>query len=63
MRERYCLYLHLSCRIILAAFLVAYCHDISGSSHMTWKDRKDLENRKVVALGGKVKTSFPESGF
>ncbi|KAG5540792.1 hypothetical protein RHGRI_020879 [Rhododendron griersonianum] len=24
-----------------------------GSSHMTWKDRKDLENRKVVALGGK----------
>ncbi|XP_047332691.1 uncharacterized protein LOC124936251 [Impatiens glandulifera] len=24
-----------------------------ASSHMTWKQRKDLENRKVVALGGK----------
>ncbi|KAL6202557.1 hypothetical protein ACLB2K_026265 [Fragaria x ananassa] len=26
---------------------------ISGSSHMTWKERKELENKKVVALGGK----------
>ncbi|KAL2544444.1 hypothetical protein Fot_13677 [Forsythia ovata] len=24
-----------------------------GSSHMTWKGRKELENRKVVSLGGK----------
>ncbi|CAI9784744.1 unnamed protein product [Fraxinus pennsylvanica] len=24
-----------------------------GSSHMTWKQRKELENRKVVSLGGK----------
>ncbi|GLT97587.1 hypothetical protein SLE2022_151440 [Rubroshorea leprosula] len=24
-----------------------------GSSHMTWKERKELENRKVVSLGGK----------
>ena len=24
-----------------------------GSSHMTWKERKELENRKVVPLGGK----------
>ncbi|XP_022860142.1 uncharacterized protein LOC111380742 [Olea europaea var. sylvestris] len=24
-----------------------------GSSHMTWKQRKDLENRKVISLGGK----------
>ncbi|XAR56175.1 hypothetical protein NMG60_11036541 [Bertholletia excelsa] len=24
-----------------------------GSSHMTWKEKKELENRKVVALGGK----------
>ncbi|XP_052196418.1 uncharacterized protein LOC127803867 [Diospyros lotus] len=24
-----------------------------GSSHMTWKERKELENRKVAALGGK----------
>ncbi|KAL0406485.1 UNVERIFIED_CONTAM: Tryptophan--tRNA ligase, cytoplasmic [Sesamum latifolium] len=24
-----------------------------GSSHMTWKEKKDLENRKVVSLGGK----------
>ncbi|KAL8462609.1 hypothetical protein ACS0TY_033590 [Phlomoides rotata] len=24
-----------------------------GSSHMTWKQKKDLENRKVVSLGGK----------
>ncbi|KAL0406487.1 UNVERIFIED_CONTAM: hypothetical protein Slati_3962600 [Sesamum latifolium] len=23
---------------------------------MTWKEKKDLENRKVVSLGGKVKT-------
>ncbi|MQL89657.1 hypothetical protein Taro_022243 [Colocasia esculenta] len=26
----------------------------SGSSYMSWKERKELENRKVVALGGKV---------
>ncbi|KAA8539268.1 hypothetical protein F0562_025960 [Nyssa sinensis] len=25
-----------------------------GSSHMTWKERKELENRKVVSLGGKA---------
>ncbi|KAL0298200.1 UNVERIFIED_CONTAM: hypothetical protein Sangu_3155400 [Sesamum angustifolium] len=24
-----------------------------GSSHMTWKEKKDLENKKVVSLGGK----------
>ncbi|OMO77949.1 hypothetical protein COLO4_24934 [Corchorus olitorius] len=24
-----------------------------GSSHMTWKERKQLENKKVVSLGGK----------
>ncbi|XVF19442.1 hypothetical protein REPUB_Repub11eG0111500 [Reevesia pubescens] len=24
-----------------------------GSSHMTWKERKEMENRKVVSLGGK----------
>ncbi|KAG6389074.1 hypothetical protein SASPL_150533 [Salvia splendens] len=24
-----------------------------GSSHMTWKQKKDLENKKVVSLGGK----------
>ncbi|KAK5803700.1 Imidazole glycerol phosphate synthase subunit HisH [Gossypium arboreum] len=24
-----------------------------GSSHMTWKERKEIENRKVVSLGGK----------
>ncbi|XP_057483693.1 uncharacterized protein LOC130770301 [Actinidia eriantha] len=24
-----------------------------SSSHMTWKERKDMENRKVAALGGK----------
>ena len=24
-----------------------------GSSHMTWKERKELEKRKVVPLGGK----------
>ncbi|KAL0447620.1 UNVERIFIED_CONTAM: hypothetical protein Slati_1889900 [Sesamum latifolium] len=24
-----------------------------GSSHMTWKEKKDLENTKVVSLGGK----------
>ncbi|KAI3730237.1 hypothetical protein L1987_61406 [Smallanthus sonchifolius] len=24
-----------------------------GSSHMTWKDKKALENKKVVSLGGK----------
>ncbi|KAJ8751571.1 hypothetical protein K2173_016816 [Erythroxylum novogranatense] len=29
--------------------------DISliGASHLTWKERKELENRKVVSLGGK----------
>ncbi|KAF8028925.1 hypothetical protein BT93_E1564 [Corymbia citriodora subsp. variegata] len=25
-----------------------------GSSHMTWKERKELENKKVVSLGGKA---------
>ncbi|KAI4308223.1 hypothetical protein L6164_031320 [Bauhinia variegata] len=24
-----------------------------GTSHMTWKERKEIENRKVVSLGGK----------
>ncbi|KAF3651281.1 hypothetical protein BC332_17658 [Capsicum chinense] len=24
-----------------------------GSAHMTWKEKKELENKKVVALGGK----------
>nr|XP_043622569.1 uncharacterized protein LOC122594162 [Erigeron canadensis] len=24
-----------------------------GSSHMTWKDKKDMENRKVLSFGGK----------
>lgn len=23
---------------------------------MTWKERKELENKKIVSLGGKVKT-------
>lgn len=27
--------------------------ELLGSSHMTWKERKELENRKVVSLGGK----------
>lgn len=26
----------------------------SGTSTLDWKDRKKLENAKVVALGGKV---------
>lgn len=30
----------------------------AGSSHMTWKQKKDLENRKVVSLGGKVLFHF-----
>lgn len=25
-----------------------------GASNMTWKERKRVENRNVVALGGKV---------
>ncbi|KAM7493396.1 hypothetical protein LguiB_028005 [Lonicera macranthoides] len=34
-----------------------------GSSHMTWKERKELENKKVVSLGGKPpkKHRFPLS--
>jgi len=34
-----------------------------GSSHMTWKERKELENKKVVSLGGKPpkKKRFPLS--
>uniref|UniRef100_A0A2N9FXK1 Uncharacterized protein n=1 Tax=Fagus sylvatica TaxID=28930 RepID=A0A2N9FXK1_FAGSY len=27
--------------------------ELFSSSHMTWKERKEVENRKVVALGGK----------
>lgn len=26
-----------------------------GSAHMTWKEKKELENKRVVALGGKVR--------
>ncbi|KAL6530815.1 hypothetical protein OROGR_014675 [Orobanche gracilis] len=29
-----------------------------GSSHMTWKQKKDLENRKVVSLGGKARVTM-----
>ncbi|KAL5765765.1 hypothetical protein ACOSP7_016382 [Xanthoceras sorbifolium] len=25
-----------------------------GSSHMTWKERKELENKRIVSLGGKA---------
>ncbi|KAJ7960515.1 Axoneme-associated protein MST101(2) protein [Quillaja saponaria] len=28
--------------------------EILGSSNMTWKERKDMENRKIVSLGGKA---------
>ncbi|KAG2670980.1 hypothetical protein I3760_14G111900 [Carya illinoinensis] len=27
--------------------------ELFSSSHMTWKERKEIENRKIVALGGK----------
>ncbi|KAM4084063.1 hypothetical protein ACB094_08G103500 [Castanea mollissima] len=27
--------------------------ELFSSSHMTWKERKEMENRKVIALGGK----------
>ncbi|EXB37188.1 hypothetical protein L484_013553 [Morus notabilis] len=27
--------------------------EVLGSSHMTWKEKKALENKKVVSLGGK----------
>lgn len=27
---------------------------LKGASNMTWKERKRVENRNVVALGGKV---------
>jgi hypothetical protein len=30
---------------------------------MTWKERKEVENRKVVALGGKVRTLCPTFMF
>ncbi|XP_022752431.1 uncharacterized protein LOC111301202 isoform X2 [Durio zibethinus] len=25
-----------------------------GSSYMTWKERKEMENRKVVSMGGRI---------
>uniref|UniRef100_A0A199U982 Uncharacterized protein n=1 Tax=Manihot esculenta TaxID=3983 RepID=A0A199U982_MANES len=28
------------------------------ASHMTWKERKELENQKVVSLGGKVRSVY-----
>lgn len=28
--------------------------ELLGSSDMTWKERKDLQNKKVVSLGGKA---------
>lgn len=28
----------------------------SDASHRTWKEKKEFENRKVVSLGGKVRT-------
>lgn len=27
---------------------------IAGSTRMTWKEKKEIENKKVVSLGGKV---------
>lgn len=30
---------------------------------MTWKERKEMENRKVIALGGKVRTLCPSFIF
>lgn len=30
---------------------------------MTWKERKECENRKVVDLGGKVRTLYPSFMF
>ncbi|XP_040992833.1 uncharacterized protein LOC121239620 isoform X2 [Juglans microcarpa x Juglans regia] len=27
--------------------------ELFSSSHVTWKERKEMENRKVIALGGK----------
>ncbi|MCD7449932.1 hypothetical protein HAX54_002457 [Datura stramonium] len=36
-------------RLALTWFSVLF----SGSAHMTWKEKKELENKKVVALGGK----------
>ncbi|KAK9182265.1 hypothetical protein WN944_025408 [Citrus x changshan-huyou] len=30
------------------------CSAILGSSHMSWKERKELENKRVVSLGGKA---------
>jgi hypothetical protein len=29
---------------------------VVGNSHMTWKERKKIEDRKVVSLGGKVRS-------
>jgi hypothetical protein len=29
---------------------------MSYARHLAWKERKELENQKVVSLGGKVKS-------
>ncbi|XP_059277607.1 uncharacterized protein LOC132031682, partial [Lycium ferocissimum] len=36
-------------RLALTRFSVLF----SGSAHMTWREKKELENKKVVSLGGK----------
>ena len=47
------------CIVLYASFVSQSSlkfNSISGSSRMTWKERKELENKKIVSLGGKVKT-------
>lgn len=37
---------------LMFSFIFKY---LKASSHMTWKDKKALENQKVTGLGGKVR--------
>lgn len=48
-------------RLIIVSFYPAFFNFDTfhpDASHMTWKERKDLENQKVVSLGGKVRSVY-----
>ena len=42
-----------SVKFLFFPIILLYC--LAGSSSMSWKERKEMENRKAVLLGGKVK--------
>ncbi|KAJ0701725.1 hypothetical protein HanOQP8_Chr10g0382521 [Helianthus annuus] len=42
--------------------LILFAYVYLGPSHMTWKQKKALEKKKVVSLGGKVRFIYKQVG-